>query len=167
MKKLKYKIIDNFLNQNDFNKLKDMVFADGFPYYYIKTLNDNQKDVSDKSPFYFVHTVFEKYQITSDCFFNLKPILDKISAKALIRMKINFYPKTPKIVKHAFHTDLDFPHKGCILYFNDCNGYTLLEDGTKIETKENRVLLFNSGRPHASTSCTDKKARVNLNINYL
>ena len=40
------------------------------------------------------------------------------------------------------------------------------EDGTKIESVANRVLLFDSSRPHSSTRCTDQKVRVNINLNY-
>jgi hypothetical protein len=162
-----YKIIDNFLPEDQFKYLQNIVLSEKFPYYFIKSLNYNQKDVTEKSPFYFIHILYENYQIFSGNFNDFKPILNKLSTKALIRMKINLYPRTEKIVEHAFHSDQGFSHKGCILYFNTCDGYTLLEDGTKIDTIENRVLLFDSGRPHASTSCTDVKARVNVNINYL
>ena len=54
------------------------------------------------------------------------------------------------------------------LYFilNTCNGYTKLEDGTKVFSVENRALFFDSYTPHCSTSCTDKLYRSNININY-
>ena len=43
----------------------------------------------------------------------------------------------------------------------------VLEDGTEIESRANRVLLFDPSKPHHSTSCTSDKRRVNININYL
>ena len=54
----------------------------------------------------------------------------------------------------------------CVLYMNDNNGYTYFEDGQKVESKENRALLFPSNLPHAGTSSTDTDLRVVLNIDY-
>jgi hypothetical protein len=58
------------------------------------------------------------------------------------------------------------------LFFNKlkeiftCDGFTSLDDGTKIESIENRLLLFDSNKPHASSTCTNAKARFNMNFNY-
>jgi len=53
-----------------------------------------------------------------------------------------------------------------LIYFNDNNGYTYFEDGQKIESKENRAVMFEGDLIHAGTSCTDKDLRVVLNIDY-
>ena len=86
--------------------------------------------------------------------------------KALNRMKLNLYPRTDKIEVHEPHIDYDYDHKGCLFSFNTCDGYTKLEDGTKIQSVENRALLFNPSTLHSSTSTTNAKARINININY-
>ena len=75
-------------------------------------------------------------------------------------------PSTPKIVYHDPHVDIPWQHKGAIFYVNTNNGVTVLEDGTEIESIENRLLLFDSSKEHSSTSCTDAKVRVNINFNY-
>ena len=49
-------------------------------------------------------------------------------------------------------------------YNND--GFTVLHDGTKIESKRNRLLLFDGSKPHHSTNCTDDWRRININFNY-
>ena len=77
------------------------------------------------------------------------------------------YPSTPVITHHEPHVDLEYEHKGAIFYINTNNGVTVLEDGTEIESIENRLLLFDSSKKHNSTSCTDAKVRVNINFNYL
>ena len=38
--------------------------------------------------------------------------------------------------------------------------------GEKIESIENRLVIFDSKKLHASTYCTNKKVRVNINFNY-
>ena len=43
----------------------------------------------------------------------------------------------------------------------------ILEDGKEVKSIANRALFFDSMKPHSSTSCSDKKARFNININYL
>ena len=68
-----------------------------------------------------------------------------------------------KLIKHI---DFDFSHKGAILYINSCNGYTKLEDGTKIDSVANRILFFDPSTPHCSTTTSDTTARFNINFNY-
>ena len=85
----------------------------------------------------------------------------------MIRAKANLYIRREKLVHHKDHVDTKFPHKGAIFYLNDNDGFTVLEDGTEIESRANRVLLFDPSKPHHSTSCTSDKRRVNININYL
>lgn len=71
------------------------------------------------------------------------PIVEKLSIASLIRIKVNFYPRTEEMKIHAAHKDYPFDHNGALFYVNSCDGYTVLEDGTKIESIANRVLVFN------------------------
>ena len=43
----------------------------------------------------------------------------------------------------------------------------MFKEGGKVESIENRLILFDSQTQHAGTSCTDKRKRVVLNINYV
>ena len=71
------------------------------------------------------------------------------------------------------HVDLEesdgstTPHEVMILYINTNDGYTVFEDGTKVESVANRALFFNGKFKHAGTTCTDQPIRVVLNFNYL
>ena len=76
------------------------------------------------------------------------------------------YPNTQEIYEHGKHTDYDFSHKAAILYINTCDGYTKLADGTKIDSVENRMLLFDASTPHQSTTTSNTTARFNINFNY-
>ena len=48
---------------------------------------------------------------------------------------------------------------------NTNNGYTLFKN-KKINSVENRIVLFNSDESHSSTNTTDCKSRIVINFNY-
>ena len=83
----------------------------------------------------------------------------------MIRCKANLYTRTPEIIEHTMHTDFDFEHIGALFSLNTCDGYTLLEDGTKINSVANRMLIFDASKKHASTTCTNQNTRMNINFN--
>ena len=60
----------------------------------------------------------------------------------------------------------DKNNKIAILYLNTNNGYTLLEDGTKIPSVKNKLALFDNVS-HTDVTCTDTEERVVLNIGYI
>jgi hypothetical protein len=87
--------------------------------------------------------------------------------KSVIRIKCNLYTRTEKIFEHEFHSDQNFSHHACILGINDNDGYTMFENGDKVESKANRMLVFDGKDKHCSTTCTDQKVRLNINFNLL
>ena len=84
-----------------------------------------------------------------------------------MRIKANLNVATKKHIKRDLHTDFDVPCITAIAYMNTNNGYTIFEDGTKIESVENRVLIFDSQLRHAGIPCTDEKRRVVINFNFI
>ena len=158
------KIIDNFLEKPTFDFLYDMVSSFSFPYFLQKKINTNQNDTVNDC--YFTHTLFNNNSTNSEYFKFFIPLFEKIKIKSLIRAKVNFYSKDEKIIIHPPHSDYDFEHKGFILYFNTCDGFTLLNDDTKIESISNRALFFDPSKNHSSTNCTNSIGRFNININY-
>ena len=158
------KIIDNALKKEDFEQIRKLLTSWDFPWYYQYLINGNH--TKEDLDCYFTHMIFEKQKGYSNFYPSLLPLLNKINFKALIRVKCNIYPRTDKVEIHKPHIDYKYKHKGAILYINTNNGYTLLHNGTKVESIENRLLLFDSQKPHSSTSTTDAKARININVNY-
>ena len=162
-----YKIIDNALSEADFWSIREKMQSNWFPWFYEPEVALPNKEVKTSTPhFYLAHMFYQNYTASSQHFNMMYPILDKIGANAIIRIKGNLYQATPEIVVHGQHTDFDFTHKGALYYINSNDGYTLLQDGTKIESVENRLLLFDSSTPHSSTTCTNANSRMNININY-
>jgi hypothetical protein len=161
-----YKIqtVDNFLEKSNFDFLFDLISSCSFPYFLQKKLNINQED--DINDCYFTHTLFFTNTVNSEYYKFFIPLFEKIKIKSLIRAKINFYPKGEKLIIHTPHTDYDFEHKGFILSFNTCDGFTILNDNTKIESISNRALFFDPSKSHSSTNCTNSIGRFNININY-
>ena len=159
---MKYQIVDNFLEKEDFLKIKNTMMGENFEWYY----GENVSNKKSNDGFYFVHNFYKDYVVTSDKIILLNPIIFKIKPKAVIRIKGNFYPQTHKIIEHGKHADYLFEHKGFILYINNNNGFTRLQDGTIVESVENRGLFFEAHIEHNSSTCTDQKGRININFNY-
>ena len=164
------KIIDDFLPQKEFQKIQSMFMETnsaelsvGWEYTYPVTSNDDPKKWKY---FYMTHMIYIKGIIVSPLYNKMIPIFKELDVKALIRIKCNLYPNSEELHEHTNHTDYPFSHKAAIIYINTCDGYTKLADGTKVDSVENRVLLFDASNPHCSTTTSDATARFNINFNY-
>ena len=153
-------VIDDFLNQNDFNKLKDIAFKSDF--YYAPFVSS--KNATDG--YYFERNIFSKCRIMSPIFSLIEPVLDKLNVKALVRAKINMYPRNDRLIEFGQHTDTDFKCNTFILSLNTCDGFTRIGKDKTVPSKENTGIYFLSNTPHNGTNCTDQNVRVNININY-
>jgi len=158
------KIVDNFLSKEDFESVQSQMFSSCTPWYYNSFITDPEQDEVGK--FQFTHTFFRNDEISSELFMNLEPILRKINFSYLIRIKANLGTKTEKPALGGFHSDYE-NCKTAIFYVNSNNGYTLFEDGTKIDSIENRFVEFDSNLEHSGVSQTDTQVRCVINFNYL
>ena len=163
--KEQHEIIDNFLDKVSFKHIKETILSENFQWFLSKKIalkNEKNKD----NAIYFYHLIYKNNAVYSNVIKIIAPLIKKLEVKALIRIKANLYPNQNKLIVHERHRDYPFKHKGAIFYINTNNGYTLLENKIKIKSIANRLLLFNSSKKHSSTSCTDKKRRVNINFNF-
>jgi hypothetical protein len=156
------KIINNFLPESEFKKLKENFLSSDFPYYFNDKVAAEDETTND---FYFTHTIYDNNVVNSDYFKLMKPLLDKLDIWFLRRIKVNCYTRTEKLIKHKEHQDLPFSHNGAIFSLNTCNGGTFI-DNTFVKSEENKILLFDPFIYHSSTNCTDQQARFNININW-
>lgn len=158
-----YNIYDNFLPVKDLINLQTYMFGENFSWYLTDGISyDNEQGKN----FYFTHVFYINDNKNSDFYYLVQPIVEKLKVKALMRIKGNMYVNNNKFTVHTKHVDYDFEHKGAIFYVNNNNGYTTLEDGTKINSVANRLLTFNPGKLHSSSNCTDSGARVTINFNF-
>ena len=163
--KEQYKIIDNFLDKVSFKHIKETILSENFQWFLSKKIalkNEKNKD----NAIYFYHLIYKDNAVYSNIIKIIAPLIKKLDVKALIRIKANLYPNQNKFITHTPHRDYAYNHKGAIFSINTNNGYTLLENKIKIKSVANRLLLFNPSKKHSSTSCTDKRRRVNINFNF-
>jgi hypothetical protein len=167
-----YKIFDNFLPDNEFQAIYNTVKKAEFGWAYNEYVSE-YGNVKDEN-FYFTHTMYAWGSPTCPSFNEViipveKVLREKanIQIKAMLRMKANLYTRTETLIQHGMHMDYDYSHTACILGMNDCDGFTILENKSKIESKANRMLIFDGSNKHCSTSCTDQKVRINISFNLL
>jgi len=162
---MKPEIINNFLDENTFKELKELIFSNTFPWYLQMGIAEKGEN---SNHFYFTHLLYdsEKDYDKSPYFERFEPIFKKLDMKKHIRSKLNCYIRTKELEKHSTHRDQNYSHKGFILPFNTNNGFTEFDD-CMIKAVENRGYKFDPSLPHNSTSCTDAEVRMNININYI
>ncbi len=152
----------NFLPKDIFDKLKNTITSDYFPWYFN---NGVSTDNDDFFQFTFSFIKDGKEQCWGEWWDLIVPVIEKIKHKKMNRVKANLLTKTNKIIQHDYHTDQEKGTTG-ILYLNNCNGYTIFKNGKKIISEENKYIEFDSTLKHAGTSCTDEKRRIVINFNY-
>jgi len=158
------KIIENYLDQDSFNKINSIILSPLFTWYfapYISYPNDN-------AGFMFNHTFYNENGITSNYFNDIIfPLLTAIKFNKLLRAKANLYTQNNNQIKHNFHIDdKDNKHQVALYSINTNNGYTEFEDGTIVKSLANQICLFDGKLKHRSVTQTDTNIRINININY-
>ena len=154
-------IIDDYLPQDTFNKLQEQLLCQQFPWFY-------RNGIVKLNPIYFqfVHT----FKPPSPYIDIIAPLLHKIDPKQVLRCKCNLRPITQQPERSPYHIDLsnNNDYKIAIYYINTNNGYTIFRHNEQqVQSKANRILLFDGTLEHAGVSSTDTKRRVVLNLNYL
>ena len=102
----------------------------------------------------------------------LIPLLTKIDPVAVCRIQTNLTVQQDKKARSKFHIDYSGDNlkrsemNTSIYYLNTTNGGTLLEDGTEVECRENRLVTYPYNTYHAGILCTDQPYRIIINLNY-
>ena len=167
-------IHDNFLTEPYLKHLQSIFFNQSFPWCYSPFVGYKLEDTKISKEerdnhLYLVHKVYDNLRPIEDSFQTFDqflPILEALEVRSLIRIRALLYVNQGKIIKHESHQDAPYPIKAALLYLNDNNGYTGFDDGTKINSVSNRVALFDGSSYHHSTTPTNCKERLVININY-
>ena len=173
-------VIDNFLPEGDFKRLK-MIFNDpNFAWFRNEgissldsTMNTTQSALDN---YYFVHLLYLHHRPMSNYFDEVMdviydPLREKLgnTFRQIYRLKVNMYPRTEEVQVHPWHTDSQEIEglMGCLFFMNTCDGYTGFSDGTEVDSVENRIVVFDSTQKHFSTSCSNAPVRSTFNVNFL
>jgi|TARA_R110002050_G_scaffold112114_4_gene226163 hypothetical protein len=171
---MNYKITDDFLDNETFQQLKSIILNPLFDWNYVP-MTDSLGEDPTKSSGQFVHLAYANCVPKTTFFNSLLPVLNRLNVTTLNRVKLNLQPRTNEIVKGISHVDMagemDLETMRTwttsVYYINSNNGYTEFESGERIESKENRMVEFQSTMLHRGTTCTDEQTRVVINFNYL
>jgi hypothetical protein len=164
-----YEVIDNFLEINDFYRIKDALMGPYFEWYFNDSVVDDYEE-KKINQYQFIHNFYREHRPTSNYFEVLKPIISKIKPVALLKIKANLNPRTENNIEHGYHVDYENSlsnQRTGVFYLNTNNGYTLFEDGTKVESVENRFVSFKTSMNHTGSTCTNENRRVLINFNYI
>jgi hypothetical protein len=158
-------VFDNYTDQQWFNQLLEYTKQPQFWEYCPST--DYVGDDRCK----FGHAIFWDWFPESPSLHEfMKPFYEHINCGALIKNKIDFTHRTETHIQNMMHVDvhyLNIPYKTGILYLTTNNGYTLFEDGTKVESVANRFVMFDGYIQHCGVSQTDVNERICMNINWI
>tara|TARA_R110000744_G_scaffold137830_2_gene248470 strand:- start:909 stop:1466 length:558 start_codon:yes stop_codon:yes gene_type:complete len=166
--------------------IKDITSSSLFHWnLYEEVVDTNQKlavelnkKYKTKSTFQLVHTIYKQnQQYKSPHYPAFLALFQEIINKTvkrdviLLRMKVNLLFKSNKKAINIFHTDdtLDPNFFSTIYYVDDSDGDTVVYDNKKlikIKPEAGKVLLFNGGLHHASSSPVKNKIRKVVNINF-
>ena len=170
---MKIDIIDNFIASYHVNTLVRTFNGkqEGkhlFPFLFLNDLNGDEY----LGNYYFSKTIINDFEILDPYWMPIfNPLLARLSCQpsAVLRLKVNLYPRTQRRVHHSPHMDYqpDLGFRTCLYYVNTNNGFTKF-DGTfkSVKSKKNRAIFFDGSNKHHSTTPTDCNYRCSINIDY-
>ena len=157
------KTIDNFLEFEAYLQLVKVIMETKFPWNFV-----NGKSEIRDGDFQFTHLfVDDGGKIISPYYKILFPILKKMNPEKIYRIKANLTTKKETNHKSLMHTDTKLDDiKTAVYYCNSNNGSTLFQNGKRIDSKANRIVIFDGHQKHCGVDCTDEKIKVVINFNY-
>ena len=156
-------VVDNYLDVGSFKVISETLNGRLFPWFF-----SEEKVVLKEVGLFnyqFTHYFFKNFTINSTYFDILNPLIEKMDVKSLVRIKANLNPISHKLIEFESHKDQEYKCKAAIYYINDNNGYTMFGN-EKVESKQNRIVFFDTETEHSSTNSTDCKNRMVINFNY-
>lgn len=185
------KVHDNFLPEYQYLNLLDHMSSVSWSYGPIsdqtpfdtskkfQMLPDNIKTGDKFVDMYNQQFVYNAH--FSEDFFGSQPksdidpfmgLLNKLKPLAVLRIKVNLQLITHEIIESSYHIDYPIIPDNvkmltCVYYLNTNNGYTRFENGPKVDSVANRMVIFDHKRRHAGSTCTDQRNRLVVNINFI
>ena len=156
------KTVDEALDASQFQKIQTAFMGDACPWFFSHGVTHQ-----DDGHTQFVHGVYTGGEPASNLWPLLRPVLQVLDAASAMSIKANLVVRTDAIEEHAMHNDNPLQDAyTAVYYINTNDGYTYFEDGQRVGSVANRLVIFPSTMKHGGTSCTDQACRIVLNFNY-
>ena len=162
-------IEDNYLQQDQFDRLRSFMMSDQIAWYYSGNYGGNYPLMEhwfhreNQGPERHPNTPFlnTQYEI-------LNPLLMQLNPIAILKIRANCNWRTHNEEQRVFHTDITAESTTSILYINHSDGCTIFKDcDTIVESVANRFVTFPSNMLHAARPFTTPERRVLINFNYI
>lgn len=159
------KVIDDLLSEKEFKSIQKIIEDKNFPWYFV----DGKSYAGDGS-YQMSHTFVELGKVISKMYKINYPVLSKLNVHKILRIKANITFKKLTNEQSPMHVDYEFPektkYKTAVFYCNTNNGSTLFQNGKRVYSKENRLVVFDGHQKHCGVDCTDKVRRIVINYVY-
>ena len=186
----KVEIIDNLLDDYSFEQLKLGLLPDGentapLPWTFGGKAGGNTGELKNYQFNYLFYRGYPNFYCDQN-YHLVDPILEKIpDLYQLVRIKANLQPHSEEKYVSAWHWDTSVgqerdennvvlkegtPIKNAyvgIFYLNTNNGYTELDDGTKVDSVANRLLIFPNEMKRRGVSTNDTMFKSVVNIVFV
>ena len=159
------KIIDDFLPEEEFLNIKNLMESREFPWYFNRSkifIGDNKGQ--------HVHVFFKHGQRNSEYLEMWNNFMRKIEATKCYRIKANMTLKSSSQIADDTEWHIDDQGdalKTAVFYINSNDGYTELESGVRVGSVANRACIFDSTLKHRGVGHTSPDHhRIVVNFNY-
>tara|TARA_R110000787_G_C13145304_1_gene417772 strand:+ start:46 stop:546 length:501 start_codon:yes stop_codon:yes gene_type:complete len=161
---MKYQVHKNFLAIDFFEKIKNLVMDEDFPWRRRDHMTSDNNDAM-----YFNHCFYNQMMPMASGYEPfIIPILKKLQAEAPIQIGANMFINS-LFKASGWHTDCAFKCKTAILYLNECDGGTELKINNKItfiKADANKMLIFDTPILHRAITSKKEPIRYIINFNY-
>lgn len=188
-------IIDNFLSDEDYLKVKKAVFSPSLAWLYGDKVSygDFPHGITDPmaiETFGFNRDIYnaENQYSDADALEFMSPVIKRIVEINGPQTQITRIRFSMKFYKHGFkdgnynlpHVDYGYPHKSLIMYMNETDGDTYIFNEVyngqlkttftvkeRIPPKENRAVIIDGFQYHTASNPLQHDVRLIININYV
>ena len=162
-------VIDNFLEEDYFeylyNKITDQKKFGWQFQRKVATYEENEN--RNLNHFYWVHSLYYDYKIESEHYEDFHHLFRELKVQFLHRARCLLFVNQGVQHIHDRHIDTPCTSNTALIYMNTNDGFTEFEDGERIDSIKNRLLLFDGSVPHSSSTPTDCRERMLISVTYL
>jgi len=160
-------VTDNFLQKEYYEHLYNIITDTQFPWMYQnRVANHSENPEANLNHYYFVHSLFHDYKIESRFYEEFIHLFKVLDVQFLHRARVLMFVNQGEQHIHDTHIDHKVHCKTALIYMNSNDGFTQFEDGERVESIKNRLLIFDGSVPHSSSTATDTKERMLLSVTY-